>query len=192
MYKQCRTEKSFARQRELEDGLLEYLSAVTFFDMEIADLCRYLNIPRKTFYRYFGSKEDALYALIDHRLMDMTRFVEDDSIPSARTLQQEAVRFFTFWKSQQRFLEIMIQNYLATIVMARAMLETNLTARLSGYLVQTKEQGGDYAVNFLVSGMMSMVFQWHLSGYKTTTDDLSKITESLFNYPILGLLSYEK
>lgn len=191
MYKICRTEKSLARQRELENGFLEYMESVSFFAIEITDLCRYLDIPRKTFYRYFGSREDALNALLDHRLMDMNRVIEENTLQEKGSLRQDVIRFFLYWKAQQRFLDILMRNNLGVNLMSRAMLQPNLSARLSEYLDQNRNPGKEYTVSFLVSGMMSILLQWHMSGYKNSPEELADIIESIFRNRICELLEYE-
>ena len=70
MYKTCHTEESTRRQRELEQGLLEAMGRQPYKKITLTELCRQLNVPRKTFYRYFPTKEDCLLALIDHTLSD--------------------------------------------------------------------------------------------------------------------------
>ena len=70
MYKMCKTEQSARRQRELELGLLEAMKTQRYEDISISELCGTLGIPRKTFYRYFDSKDGALYGMIDHTLLD--------------------------------------------------------------------------------------------------------------------------
>ena len=57
MYKRCIAEQSARRQRELEQGLLEIMATRRYEDITIMELCSWLDIPRKAFYRYFSSKE---------------------------------------------------------------------------------------------------------------------------------------
>ena len=70
MYKICKTEQSSQRQRQIEQGLFQLMRIMRYEDISISDLCEKLQIPRKTFYRYFSGKDGALYALIDHILID--------------------------------------------------------------------------------------------------------------------------
>ena len=65
MYKLCKSEQSAARQRWLEQGLLQEMLLRRYEDISISDLCARLQIPRKSFYRYFTNKDGALFALID-------------------------------------------------------------------------------------------------------------------------------
>ena len=70
MYKLCKTEQSANRQRQLEQGLLSMMAETQYDQISVSDLCTYLQVPRKSFYRYFTSKDGALHALVDHTLME--------------------------------------------------------------------------------------------------------------------------
>ncbi len=88
MYKRCITEQSARWQRELEQGLLEIMATRRYEDITIMELCSWLDIPRKAFYRYFSSKEGAIYALIDHTLMDFSvDFLVHDPAATYSTLE---------------------------------------------------------------------------------------------------------
>ena len=97
MYKFCKTEQSYQRQRELEQGLLKMMEHQRFDEISVSDLCDRLGIPRKSFYRYFSSKDGALHALYDHTLME---FYETGSIDGLRggTPAGDLERLFGFWK----------------------------------------------------------------------------------------------
>ena len=62
MYKLCKTEQSAARQRELEQSLAAMMLVRRYEDISVSEFCSYAGIPRKAFYRYFSSKDGALYA----------------------------------------------------------------------------------------------------------------------------------
>ena len=74
MYKLCKTEQSAARQRELEEGLLNIMLSRHYDEISVSELCDQLNVPRKSFYRYFSGKDGALHALIDHTLLEYEGF----------------------------------------------------------------------------------------------------------------------
>ena len=53
MYKKCMSEISILRQQEIEDAFLEALMRDGYEQINISRICENLNIPRKSFYRYF-------------------------------------------------------------------------------------------------------------------------------------------
>lgn len=190
MYKICKTEKSIARQRELEEGLLAYMETVPFFEMDITGLCRYLEIPRKTFYRYFGSKEDALYALIDHRMLDLHSSITGKASQERRSLRQDAQRFFRFWKEQKRFLDILNGNFLSGALMDRAITCSGLAGDNMGYPVDDADSAASYRENFYSAGLMSIMFKWYNGGFRKTTEEMADIVMELFGTPIAKNLNY--
>ena len=70
MYKLCKTEQSAKRQRDIENCLLELLSTRRYEDVTITEICEKMNMPRKSFYRYFDGKEGVMQSLIQHTMMD--------------------------------------------------------------------------------------------------------------------------
>ena len=75
MYKLCKTEQSATRQKMLELGLLNCMLTRHYEEISVSDLCTAMDIPRKSFYRYFSGKDGALHALIDHTLMGYEGFL---------------------------------------------------------------------------------------------------------------------
>ena len=119
MYKFCKTEQSVRRQRELEQGLLAMMEHHRFEEISVSDLCDRLNIPRKSFYRYFTSKDGALHALLDHTLLE---FYDTGRIEGLRggTPIGDLERFFTFWKDHKRLLDAVKYSSLGGMLVERA------------------------------------------------------------------------
>ena len=57
MYKLCKTEESTARQRLIENGLMELMRQSGFEAISVSNLCKHVGVPRNSFYRYFTTKE---------------------------------------------------------------------------------------------------------------------------------------
>lgn len=183
MYKQCVTEQSARRQREMEEGLLAAMRTKLYDDITISDLCASMNIPRKSFYRYFSSKEGALYALIDHMMMDFNGEVfADEEKATIKTLE----RFFEFWKEHSAFLDALQRSGLGVVLVqrciAKAMEEDTLSKNL---LSLSSGVSREYMVNFLISGLISMVLQWHHSGYNTDSHQMAQVAAQLMTQPLL-------
>ena len=95
MYKQCRTEQSAARQRELLKGLLQIMNQQHYDEITVSSFCEQMQIPRKSFYRYFSSKEGALHALIDYTLMEFEGFSQT-RMKGGSSAQEELERLFSY------------------------------------------------------------------------------------------------
>lgn len=184
MYKFCKTEQSAQRQRELEQGLLEMLGHHRFEEISVSDLCDRLNIPRKSFYRYFSSKEGALMALLDHTLME---FYDTGSLEGLRggTPTGDLERFFLFWKTHRKLLEAVQRSNLNGMLVERAVSLAELEELMPGYVRDWEDTMKDVALSFVVCGLMSMVIQWHKEGYRIPTEQMAKTAITMLSRPLI-------
>jgi len=189
MYKRCITEQSAQRQRELEAGLLAAMKTQQYEDITVSSLCDAMNIPRKSFYRYFSSKDGALYALIDHTMMDFTGEFFSDKLPATiDTLE----RYFIFWKRQAPLLDALKRSNLSGILVQRCVFKAADEDLVARQLFRQQEKRSQlYVVNFLVSGLTSLVLQWHNDGFRETPRQLAEIaadllTRNLIDAPLHG------
>ena len=68
-YKHCITESSADRQRQFEAALLELMEHKNYSQISVQEICDRVGLSRKSFYRYFSSKEMCLTALVDHAIL---------------------------------------------------------------------------------------------------------------------------
>ena len=185
MYKLCKTEQSARRQRELELGLLEAMKTQRYEDISISELCGTLGIPRKTFYRYFDSKDGALYGLIDHTLMDYEGFNFGYLNSGKRTLQRELEQFFLFWLEKKNLLDVLHSSGLSGILIERAinfaLTDTVMPRR---FLPEDTEEMQKHITMFGVCGLLSMVLSWHVGGFTESTTRMARIAARLIGAPL--------
>lgn len=184
MYKLCKTEQSAQRQRELECGLLELMSQCRYEDITVSDLCSHLQIPRKSFYRYFSSKDGALYALIDHTLMEFDGFDEANRKGSKRTLQMDLEGFFRFWKERRDLLDALSKSGMTGSLLERAIEYVHKTAFPSRFLPGEGRWEQEHVVNFTICGLMIMMVNWHHAGFADSVQDLAGIAARMLTRPL--------
>ena len=184
MYKFCKTEQSVQRQRELEQGLLAMMEHHRFEEISVSDLCDRLNIPRKSFYRYFSSKDGALYALLDHTLME---FYATGSIEGLRggTPVGDLERFFLFWKNHKKLITAVLYSNLGGLLVERAVSLAKQEELMPGYVRSWEDTMQDVAMSFVVCGLMSMVLQWHRDGYGIPTEQMAKTAVAMLSRPLI-------
>ncbi len=185
MYKLCKTEQSAARQRELERGLLQTMATVRYEDINVSELCQKLEIPRKSFYRYFSSKDGALYALIDHTLMEYEGFSGNRHSREGRTLGGELTSFFEFWIQHVKLLDALERSGMSGMLIERsisyAISETVFPNRfLSGEDKMTRQ----HVVMFAVCGLMTIMIQWHHGGYQQSASEMAALAVRLLARPL--------
>lgn len=187
MYKLCKTEQSAQRQRQLEEGLLRAMSTVRYEEITVSDLCRQMEIPRKSFYRYFTSKDGALHALIDHTLMEFEGAVDADVyVPGEkRSLTRDLERFFRFWQNRKTLLDALERSDMSGILIKRAIDYALTEVVFPGrFLPGESRQTQNHVVMFGVCGLMSMMLQWHKSGFEESLQDLARVAARLLTQPL--------
>ena len=178
MYKICHTEESTRRQRILEQGLLDALAKQSYEKIALTDLCQKLGVPRKTFYRYFPTKEDCLLALIDHTLADCNTRTLSGWGGGQELQQSHLLYFFRYWMEHRIFLDAVRDNHFAYLLLDRT---TVIVDRM-------KEQENsdsfakDQVAYFIAHGLMSTVLRWHHHGFPCSPEEMAEtFSKSLRN-----------
>lgn len=187
MYKLCKTEQSAQRQRSLEEGLLAAMKTKRYEEITISDLCSQMEIPRKSFYRYFSSKDGALYALIDHTLLD---FEHQIGILTGDTLGNVALdlrNFFTFWQERRQLLDALERSGLSGVLVQRAISQAQNEFVPTRPMTKPENKAMQYhTITFAICGLMSMVTRWHRSGYSESAVEMAQIATTLLTRPLIG------
>lgn len=181
MYKICKSEQSAQRQRELEAGLLELMLAKDYSDISISDLCTHLQIPRKSFYRYFDNKDGAFYALIDHTLEDCNNFIDPQSSPLDGLRQ-----YFTFWLGKINLLDAMSRSDLDGKLIDRSFhFATSDLGFVNRLLRHYPDVDHGMVIMFLSTGMLSTVLHWHRTGLRQSPQQMADTIARVFSTPFL-------
>lgn len=187
MYKECKTEDSTARQRVLEQALLAAMRQQPYEKITISHLCSQLNIPRKTFYRYFPTKEDALLSLIDHRLTACNEAVFFDWQGNHGYEYVNLERFFSFWHSEAEFLDAIRDNGFRYLLLDRT---TRIVDTMKQNSTEPVPEGGfareqvDY---FIAHGLMSTALRWHHHGFPSSPQEMAQVFAELLSSPNLSI-----
>ena len=174
MYKHCTTEESARRQRQLEQCLLELMVGTPYPSITIGMICEYAELSRKSFYRYFDSKESCLYALLDHTIMDGSSYYIPDS-QTARDRLSFCIRIFEYWHRQAPLLDALEKNGLTLC----------LLQRIVRYILEEEPEYISYLgipqdflmehIVYTVGGMMGLIITWHHGGFQKTAEQMGNM-----------------
>lgn len=171
MYKICHTEESSRRQRELERGFLEALHHQTYVKLTLTDLCRQLEVPRKTFYRYFPTKDDCLLALIDHTLSDCNDIALKGWDGSTALDETVLLRFFRYWLEHRVFLDAIRDNALEHLLLSRTTVIVDRMKEHSSFDHFARDQ----VEYFIAHGLMTTVLRWHHFGFPGRPEEMAAV-----------------
>lgn len=187
MYKLCKTEQSAARQRQLEQGLLQAMRAQRYEEISISDLCDSMGIPRKSFYRYFSSKDGALFALLDHTLMEFEQSPHSAVRPDRGTALGDLERYFVFWYERRDLLDALERSRLSGMLVERATAHAMNERMMPSYLRTKPEAVQSMALTFAVCGLLSMVIQWHHDKFRQSPEDMTRVATMMLTRPLVPM-----
>ena len=167
MYKICKTEKSAERQKLFQTTLLFMMKKTKYQDITVTDLCKQMEIPRKTFYRYYGILDDVLYAIIDDALTESFMSLE---------VNQDLDGFFGYWKKKKELLEVLEKNGLSTLLIDRIYQLLNEKEDLNiqfGTVDYLRYTG-------YVAAIMSILLAWYHAGMKQSVEEVSELVMHMF------------
>lgn len=187
MYKLCKTEQSAARQRQLELGLMEAMASQHYDEISVSDLCDRMQIPRKSFYRYFSGKDGALKALVDHTLLEFEGFSVIAGTVEDRT-KGFLEDFFLFWQRHKVLLDALDRSGLSGVLIERSVMHALAdTSVVYHFRDEQAAMLEEHATSFAVCGLMSMVLQWHKEGFKVSASRMATIAVHIVTHPLFKI-----
>lgn len=184
MYKLCQSEKSYQRQRELERGLLKLMLKRDYADITVSEFCDFMDIPRKSFYRYFASKDGALYALIDHTIADFFETPLPATKSRGSALSDLDV-YFIFWHRQKELLDALKRSSLTGILVERANNFALTGRHFPDQFTALSADTRTLAISFCVSGLMAMILYWHSQDFRLSPEEMTKCSLDILTHPLL-------
>ena len=179
MYRKCTTEISAQHQKQITESLLELMQKVPYEDITVTALCEASGITRRIFYHLCSSKTGALYALIDHTILNMESYRPDISRP--------ALRAFLYWKDQRKLLDVLRGNEMNGLLLER-MIESVMNEEYEfRYWLKTNgwENEQDIVV-FYLTGFMGLTYRWYYSGFRESPEEMASLLEKLLTTPLAG------
>ena len=185
MYKLCKSEQSCQRQREVEEILLDLMLIKHYDEITVSEICEMANMPRKSFYRYFSSKDGALYSLIDHTMGDFFQM----SLPEKKS-RGHAVGdldlFFAFWYDNKDFLDALLRSGLSGMLVERVSAFALHEGHLPRKVKDAPQPMQEIALSFTICGLMAMMLNWHRQGFPVSADEMTKMAISMLTTPLLN------
>ena len=179
MAKVCTNEKTTARQRWIENGLLELMQKRKFEEITVTDLCQHLELPRRSFYRYFRDLDDVLDTLMNHTFQDMV--ISDTSL-TIRDLEEN----YRFWLRQKPLLSALARNEMYGKLVEYTVKyagEESIQAYLSQKDLEM-ELSREICL-FVISGSASLLISWYAEGFRRTPEQMAQIAYRMLYEPLL-------
>ena len=180
MAKICISEKTVSRQLLIENGLIELMQQTKYEEITVAELCRHLNLPRRSFYRYFRNMDDVLDSLMNHTLQ---KFASSDSVLNVRKLERD----FTFWLNQKPLLQALSNSGLNNKIAEYTLRYVDEDMLRKSLAASDLNMDISREVNlFVVTGLSALVVAWYEDGFQKTPEQMANIAHRMLSIPILA------
>lgn len=179
MYRQCVSEKGAAQQKLFEDALLDCMRTRLFEEISISELCRTTGLSRKTFYRLYDSKADVIYSMIDRTILEKESFIPDASVKPGGMHN-----FFAFWLNKRDLLDMLEKNRISALIQQQAVAHTLAESPeiVECFCTENNEYRREM-ITFYITGLFSLVWDWHRSGFARSVDEMAELGMSLMMEP---------
>lgn len=177
MAKSCVTEKTARRQEWIENGLLELMQTRKFEEITVTDLCRHLELSRRSFYRYFRDLEDVLDSALTHVFQSM-------AIPSQLPGREDIRKNYEFWLQNRQVLDALDHSGMLDKLYEYTARFTN-SEDIKHYLSSDDHPLWQEASRFAISGSMALIIGWHQEGFRKTPEEMARIAYRMLYQPIL-------
>lgn len=172
MYRKCATEISARHQKQVEEALLELMRKMPYEDISVTQLCQTALISRRIFYHLFSSKTDALHALIDHTILESESYCPE--------ITDQLVRYFRYWKDHQALLDALLENQLTGLFLERMLsIAMDEDYDIRHWLRSEDTKNGREILIFTLSGIIGMTYNWYLSGYEKSPEEMAALLNQL-------------
>lgn len=171
----CHTEYSAQKKAQLANGLLSLMMQSSYQDISVTDICREVNIPRRTFYHYYENKEDVLETVIESMMQPC--FLEGllDLRLGEVYIEQSLVRMFRFWDEDNRKkLDALIRNGLESRLITWSNKWIQQEQLTSLQRSQADPKLVEIGLMVGITDFFSLLFYWSRGGYQESPEQMAK------------------
>ena len=175
MAKLCVSEKTAQRQRWIEQGLQTLMLEKKFSQISVTDLCRHLDLSRRSFYRYFDNLEDVLNSLMDHTFENLAMSPVEPTVGELR-------HSFAYWVEQKGLMDALYYGGVMDKLFEYSMRYTAFRAENYGTADASLHQDRQ---RFIIGGFMALMIGWYLDGFQLSPDQMARVSHQMLYEPFL-------
>ena len=179
------TQPALKRRAQLEAALLALMRTRGYAQITVTDICREADIPRRTFYHYFDSKEAVLRAVVESMLNECFLEVMLEFDRGYEVMKESLVRNFRYWQGEAREkLDLLLDNGLSGEMMQCALrwLESEHLGLPHRSGVSDKEL--ELITMVGTSGFFTLLMYWRRNNYRETPEEMADFSVQVLSEPL--------
>ena len=161
------------------DALLTLMKSKKYNDITISEITDRANLGRRTFYRYFKSKDDILNLYCEIIIRDFgEKILEKKEI----TLYAVTLSYFEFWTAHVDFLNLLREVRMLSFIEERIeTLAINLAVSIGHAAPDTKyDKSIIYEFIFKVAGYWRVTVEWSSHIPRESPEEITQIVTDIF------------
>lgn len=152
----------------LEEALFDLLATKkSLQNISIAELSEHAQIARRTFYRYYHSKEEVLTNYLDRLIQDYIIELQTEKLTNFEDLVNF---FFRYWSQYTESLKILQNANLLVLILQRyydKLPAAYTTVMAPWHIANTNQKQITYDSRFITGGLYNIFDEWLKGDYQT-------------------------
>ena len=169
-------------QKWLMDALLELMKNKPFREISISEITRKADLSRRTFYRYFSSKEEVLCCYLEFIWRTGALKLSDDKDHSYfHTIQW----YLAFWYEHKELALLLYRNDLLALLMQEYnyLFHDMYLMRKGNYPLAKQSEAMRYALSYSVGGLLNILWQWASDGMQKSPEEVADLLLTAIKLP---------
>ena len=182
------TEYTSQKKELLEGSLLNLMIQTSYPDISVTDICRKANVPRRTFYHYFASKDDVLESMIEALIQQFLLHANIDTYLRNGDVEQGFIEILGFWIGDNRQkLDVLLKNGLESRLIScasRWSREMHI-----GYIQNSDLPPKIVEITLLIGAtdFFTLLFYWSRNEYQESLEEMAKYATWVLPHPFYNL-----
>ncbi|MGG5315265.1 TetR/AcrR family transcriptional regulator [Enterococcus sp. AZ072] len=153
---------SVTRSKQMiTQALIDLMGEKAYTKITITEIVTTAQIARKTFYRNFTSKDEVLAEYIE---VLFKQYQNQLSHSSVFTIHEAVLTYFTFWQNHRVFIQLLIQNNLAHLVLEAYEKYLPIIDKIHQHSDLAQSDYYDYSIAFSAGGFWWLLCTWIRKG----------------------------
>ena len=152
----------------LEEALFDLLATKkSLHNISIAELSDHAQIARRTFYRYYHSKEQVLTDYLDRLIQDYIIELQTEKLTNFEDLVNF---FFCYWSQHTESLKILQDANLLVLIFQRSydkLPDAYSTVMAPWHITNSDQKQISYDSRFITGGLYNIFDEWLKTDYQT-------------------------
>ena len=184
MYKECKSPRTRQRSQHMARTLIHMMQREHFSSITISALCAEAQVPRKSFYRYFETKEDVFHLLVDTLLSECIEYCSLGPLSEVTVNEDRLTLCFRFWLDHRQVFDAAQKSDMLSDVFSRMVHYYEI--RFLSTDIAHESPDSMIRLLFSVSGMMSIILQWYSQNFRQSPEEMARLTMALLRQPLVA------